>query len=81
MTKTVSETLFENFLLANNLSFQPIPTGISQTPDYEVTIGGTKLIFEVKELAEGIIHHRTVGDAIRKKNLRPAHKKADSIRS
>lgn len=77
--KTKSETLFENFLAANNVRFEKIKEDTTPRPDYLVLVGSTQLIFEVKELAEddyfGTIkdpayphiksHSRTVGDHVR----------------
>jgi hypothetical protein len=73
VTKTTSEILFERFLSTNNIAFQPIATGLQNTPDYVVTVGGVELFFEVKEFAEDsnfvteALHSRRVGQGIRKK--------------
>ena len=73
MGKTKSEALFERFLSTNGICFRPLPTGPTKSPDYEVTIAGTELVFEVKELADNqsfekaSVHSRTVGAHIRKK--------------
>jgi hypothetical protein len=50
--KTKSEQLFERFLTANDVQFEKIKEDTSPRPDYLVSIGGVKLIFELKELAE-----------------------------
>src|ERR1700688_1535971 len=79
--KTKSEQLFEDFLTANNVQFEKITEGSSPRPDYLVSIGDVKLIFELKELAEdenfGIVkdparpyiksHSRTVGEHVRRR--------------
>jgi len=79
--KTKSEELFEKFLADNNLAFERITEDSSPTPDYLVSVGTAKIIFELKELAEdnnfGVIkdparpdiksHSRTVGDHVRRR--------------
>ncbi len=53
--KTKSEEIFENFLNLNNLPFEKIEevsTKGAHRPDYLVTVGNAKLMFEVKELTE-----------------------------
>lgn len=74
--KTKSEGTFESFLAANNLPFDKIKEDTTPRPDYFVSIGDLKLVFELKELAEdenfGVIadpthphiksHSRTVGN-------------------
>lgn len=50
--KTHSETLFEGFLVANNLSFEKIKEATTSRPDYRVSIGESEIIFEIKELTE-----------------------------
>jgi hypothetical protein len=79
--KTKSEDLFEGFLAINNLLFEKIKEDISPRPDYRVSVGGSEIIFELKELAEdgnfGLIKDptyphiksssRTVGDHIRRR--------------
>lgn len=51
-SKTLSEQLFEEFLTKNGLPFDRIPEENSPRPDYIVTFGIDKIIFEVKELSE-----------------------------
>jgi hypothetical protein len=51
-TKTKSEHLFETFLAANGLPFERIEEDVSPRPDYCVSIGDSKIVFELKELAE-----------------------------
>jgi hypothetical protein len=79
--KTKSEELFENFLQANNLQFEKIKEDTTPRPDYLVSIGDLKLVFEIKELSEdenfgvvadpahphNTIHSRTVGDHVRRR--------------
>lgn len=86
MTKTKSEALFERFLETNNIHFRAVPVGPSKTPDYELTIAGAELFFEVKELAEEsafrseAVHTNKVGEQIRdrisraRKQIQPASK-------
>jgi hypothetical protein len=79
--KTKSEETFESFLAANNLPFEKIKEDTTPRPDYLVSIGDLKLVFELKELAEdenfGVIadpahphiksHSRTVGNHVRRR--------------
>jgi hypothetical protein len=79
--KTESEGLFEAFLITNNLSFEKIKEDTAPRPDYRVSIGGSEIIFELKELAEdgnfGVVKDpahphiksssRTMGDHIRRR--------------
>jgi hypothetical protein len=80
--KTKSEDLFEKFLATNNLLFEKITNQEhTRTPDYRVSVGGSEVIFEVKELAEdenfGVVKDhayphiksssRTLGDHIRRR--------------
>jgi hypothetical protein len=79
--KTKSEKLFEDFLGANNVQFEKIKEDTTHRPDYLVSIGDFKLMFEVKELSEDenfgvaadpahpyiISHSRTVGDHVRRR--------------
>jgi hypothetical protein len=48
--KTKSESLFEEFLTVNNLSFEKIKEDTTPRPDYRVSVGDGKIIFEVKQL-------------------------------
>ena len=52
MIQTKSECLFEGFLATNNLPFEKIEVDTTPRPDYRVSVGGTEIIFELKELAE-----------------------------
>jgi hypothetical protein len=50
--KTRSEEILEAFLAANAVPFEKIAEDTTQRPDYLVSVGELKLIFEVKELTE-----------------------------
>lgn len=50
--KTRSEQIFEAFLAANAIPFEKIPEETTPRPDYLVSLGETKLIFEIKELTD-----------------------------
>jgi hypothetical protein len=79
--RTKSEELFEKFLDDNNLAFEKIKEDTTPRPDYLVSVGNTKIIFELKELAEddnfGVVkdadyphiksYSRTVGDHVRRR--------------
>ena len=79
--KTKSEGLFEGFLATNNLPFEKIEEDTTPRPDYRVSVGGSEIIFELKELAEdenfGVVKDpayphiksssRTMGDHIRRR--------------
>jgi hypothetical protein len=79
--KTKSEGLFEGFLTANNLPYEKIKEDTTPRPDYRVSVGGSEMIFELKELADdgnyGVVKDptyphiksssRTVGDHIRRR--------------
>jgi hypothetical protein len=79
--KTKSESLFEGFLTTNNLSFEKIEENTTPRPDYRVSVGGSDIIFEIKELEEdrnfGVVKDptypyiksssRTLGDHIRRR--------------
>ena len=79
--KTKSESLFEGFLATNNLLFKKIEEDTASRPDYRVSVGGSEIIFELKELAEDgnfdVVKDpahphtksssRTVGDHIRRR--------------
>jgi hypothetical protein len=78
---TKSEGLFEEFLAINNLPFERIKENSTPRPDYRLTVSGSEIIFELKELAEdgnfGVVKDpayphiksssRTVGDHIRRR--------------
>jgi len=73
--KTTSELQFEQFLNESNLPFEHVEEQQTPRPDYLVLIGGTKVLFEVKEISEDEnftmeplkVGSRTVGDHIRSK--------------
>jgi hypothetical protein len=79
--KTKSERLFEHFLTENGVPFEKIQEEGTPRPDYEVSLGNSRLIFELKELDEdenfGVVkdstrpyiksHSRTIGDHIRRR--------------
>ncbi len=79
--KTKSEILFEGFLTANNLPFEKIQEQTTRTPDYRISVGGSEIIFELKELAAdknfGVVkdpayphiksNSRTLGDHVRRR--------------
>jgi hypothetical protein len=79
--RTTSETVFEGFLTANQITFERIQEATTPRPDYLVHAGDLKLIFEVKELAADDnfretddpsspfirVHSRIVGDHVRRK--------------
>ncbi len=81
ITKTQSERVFETFLESNSLLYERIQETTSPRPDYCVSIGCLKIVFELKELAEddkfGVIKDpsrphlkfssRTVGDHVRRR--------------
>jgi hypothetical protein len=79
--KTKSESLFEEFLTVNNLPFEKIGVDTTPRPDYSISVGGSDIIFEIKELAEdenyGVVKDpahphiksdsRTLGDHVRRR--------------
>jgi hypothetical protein len=75
--KTISESLFEEFLSAHSLPFAPVPVANTPRPDYAVGDGTPwgPLLFEIKELSEDDDFRRTplnvskrkVGEHIRSK--------------
>lgn len=72
---TVSESNFEEFLRAHGLPFERVAEAETPRPDYLVTVGDVRLIFEVKELTaddkfrceECAVSSRKVGVHIRSK--------------
>lgn len=72
---TESESIFEKFLEKNELPFERMPVANTPRPDYFVTIGASKLTFEVKELSSDenfktepfAVSSRTLGNHIRDK--------------
>lgn len=73
--KTTSEIIFEQFLSAHGLEFDPVPIAESPRPDYLVKCASPPFVFEVKELTAddkfaqvpNKLMRRTVGDHIRSK--------------
>ncbi len=72
--RTLSEEVFERFLTKHSLSFDKIATADTPRPDYFVTAGDLKIVFEIKELTrdenfkitrDGSIAHRIIGDHVR----------------
>lgn len=47
---TVSETLFQQYCTKGNISCRRLTPDDRKTPDFELTLGGEKIIAEVKEL-------------------------------
>ncbi|MEI8141156.1 MAG: hypothetical protein WCI03_14985 [bacterium] len=47
---TTSEQLFEKFCGMNAIQYERIPTTDDETPDYAITLCGTRVIVEIKEL-------------------------------
>jgi len=71
-TKTVSETLFEEFCSFNALPFERINEGAAPTPDYLVVLNGVDTYVEVKQIDEDEAFtpprmSRTLGSHIRAK--------------
>lgn len=71
-TKTVSETLFEEFRWFNALPFERINEGTAPTPDYLVVLNGVDTYVEVKQIDEDEAFaptrmSRTLGSHIRAK--------------
>lgn len=72
--KTESEALFESFCDVHQISCKPVPTGLTRSPDYLVSLGSESVYFEVKQIdadesfdtPQGH-HSRTVGSHIRQK--------------
>jgi hypothetical protein len=81
--RTESETNFEAFCRRNGFALLPVSVGLDKTPDYTLTLAGTQLVVEVKEVrpsadeleserlvAErgyGKVISRTAGKQVRKK--------------
>ena len=91
--RTKSEELFEKFVADNNLAFERIKEDTTPRPDYLVSLGDAKIIFELKELAEDEnfdavkdpdhphvkSHSRTVGDHVSAQNRKL--EETDSVRA
>lgn len=79
--KTKSEALFEAFLAVNKLPFEKVEEEATPRPDYLVSVGSVRIMFELKELAEDEnfcavkdpdyprikSHSRTLGDHVRRR--------------
>lgn len=70
--KTTSESLFEEFCSSNKLAFERIPEGVESAPDYRITLHGTEVYVEVKQIDEDAAFtsayaSRTPGSHIRAK--------------
>lgn len=71
--RTESEALFERFCEQHRLSWEPVPTGDTKTPDYRVHFGAHSIAVEIEQIESlsgfnpGGVHSRTVGSHLRKK--------------
>lgn len=79
--RTKSESLFEQFLATDNIPFQKIAEDTTPRPDYRISVGGSGIIFEIKELSEdenfGVVNDsayphiksssRTMGEHVRRR--------------
>jgi hypothetical protein len=50
MQPTFSENLFEEFCRERGIALHRVPATTTRTPDYELSIAGTKIVVEVKEI-------------------------------
>lgn len=48
--ETLSEIIFEEFCVKENLVFDKIPVSTEATPDYKIIVGNDAVIFEIKEI-------------------------------
>ncbi len=48
--RTQSEALFEDYCARNGVRFERVPTGTSKTNDYDLFIGTTRIVCEVKQI-------------------------------
>lgn len=80
---TASEHQFESFCAAAGWHCVPVATGSMRTPDYDLFVGGTKIVTEVKEITTDLhessvpeyhdehvtvrVRTKTIGDQIRDK--------------
>jgi hypothetical protein len=67
--KTKSEGLFEGFLATNNLPFEKIKEDTTPRPDYCVFVGGSEIIFELKELSSPGLTWRPVSNTLLASNV------------
>ena len=49
MPQTISEREFEAFCNARGIAFERVPEATTRTPDYELALGATRVVVEVKE--------------------------------
>ena len=49
MPQTISEREFEAFCNARRIPFERVPATTTRTPDYELVLGSTRVVVEVKE--------------------------------
>jgi hypothetical protein len=61
--KTESESLFERFCTDLHIPLTPIPCDTSQTPDYELRLGTSKVIAEIKQLDLNVADKKKWGEA------------------
>lgn len=47
---TISEKAFERFCAAHGIACERVPTAAVMTPDYEIMLGGHKVIVEIKQI-------------------------------
>ncbi len=79
---TVSENLFESFCATHGIALARVAAGTGRSPDYEIAIGGTRIVVEVKEIepssqeqaeleravsGQVVVHHLTPGEKVRRK--------------
>ena len=57
---TISEQLFERYCHVGVIPFRRLPTGDTQTPDYEIVLCGTSVIIEIKELTPNDEERRAI---------------------
>lgn len=72
MSKTASESYFENLCTDLGISFRRIPESMSKTPDYELIIDEQTIVTEVKEMdrnkveqeSDLLLHERGYGSVM-----------------
>jgi hypothetical protein len=82
MSKTGSEQLFERLCDQQEIAWRRIEAEAVRTPDYEILLGTTQCVVEVKEIGQNehdrrreealsrgnpVVHHLTPGQRVRKK--------------
>ena len=70
MTRTSSETYFENLCFKFGIPFRRISKGTSKTPDYELTIDGQTIVSELKQIALNKSERRSRGAPLNGKRRR-----------